>query len=465
MGRIVVFTIRYWRTLGSSSYGRIVAEELLTEVWFRNPELYVREMVELRVGEIVWDRGYLFKKHIDPQKWVDLYYPPELNFRMLVVGDKNQGTLELRKGDTLEKPFARHETWQYGDDWAFLEAAMENPPADSEPRVVVTDLPGMNTTMGRAFLRRLKDLQAEYPNVILHIHGLYAWRLMFALPFMAVDIDPRTDAKKGKIILPTGRDIIYEHAGHHQYWINLLGFRTTDLPTPRNRCMFNIRSAQWSGKHFRSNIKMKSRGDTFVDPDAPDHKPATTLSLRTSSNPVRDGDKFLCDTCSLQDSCKYYRAGAVCSVPDSEPSPLTRLFKTRDADTIIEGLGAVMATQAQRLNEGRASESDFGELDPEVTKIVNSLMTHGIKLAKLLNPALAAAGAPKQFNQFNVGGAIQGQTPQALMAGIIAELEAQGFKREDITPELIGRVLENANGNAKAKAIEVAAIERDNKAV
>lgn len=434
-----------------------VTEELVTEVWFRNPELYVREMIELRVGEIVWDMGYLKKKQIDPQKWADLYYPPDVNFTMLVVGDTNQGTLELHRGDTLAKPYARHETWQYGDDWAFIEAMMESPSGDSDPRVVATDLPAMNTAMGKAFLRRLKDLQAEHPEVKLHIHGLYAWRLMFALPFAAVDIDPRTDAKKGKIMLPTGKDVVYEHAGHHQYWVNLLGFRTTDLPVPRNRCMFNIRSAQWSGKYFRSNIKLKSRGDTFVDPDAPDHKPPTTLAIHTSRKPEQEGDKFLCDTCSLQNTCKYFRAGAVCSVPDSEPSSLTRFFKTRDADTIIDGLGSVMATQAQRLQEGRESENDFGELDPEVTKIVNSLMTHGIKLAKLLDPRLAAAGAPRNVTQVNIGG----QTPQSLMAGIFAELEAQGYRREDITPELIERVLENANGDPKRRAIEVAAVDRD----
>lgn len=445
-------------------YGRwrmviAVAEELITEVWFRNPELYVREMVELRVGDIIWDMGYLIKKRIDPQKWIDLYYPQDIPFTMLVVGDKNQGTLELRRGDSLEKPFAKHETWQYGDDWAFLEAAMENPSGDSDPRVVATNLPAMNTQMGRAFLRRLKDLQAEYPDVKLHVHGLYAWRLMFALPFSAVDIDPRTDAKKGKILLPTGRDVQYEHAGQHQYWVNMLGFKTTDLPVPRNRCMFNIRSAQWAGRHFRANVKMKSRGDTVVDPDAWNHKPSETLSIRTKSMSAQPGDKFLCDTCSLQNTCKYYRAGAVCSVPDSEPSSLTRFFKTREADTIIEGLGSVLATQAQRLQEGRESEMDFGELDPEVTKIVNSLMSGGIKLAKLLDPRLAAAGAPRNLTQVNIGAG--GQTPQALMAGIIAELEAQGYRRDQITPELIERVLENANGDTKRKAIEVAATDRD----
>jgi hypothetical protein len=90
----------------------------------------------------------------------------------------------------------------------------------------------------------------------------------------------------------------------------------------------------------------------------------------------------------------------VCIVPDSESQELAQFFKTRDSETIIEGLGTLLAVQSRRLQVGLLDENAEGELNPEVTKIVNTLFDRGVKLAKLVNPDLASASATKiTFNQ------------------------------------------------------------------
>lgn len=428
-----------------------------TEAWFRNPHTYIRELVEVGVGRIAWDRGFIHKKRIDPAKHANLYFPASIPYRVLLVGD--QGTAEYRRGDT--KPSAVYPTWCYGEDFSLLEELVaenaaddeditgdmsvpddERPVLGQEHRVVVSDLPMGHTGPGRRFLRQLQELQHENPDCIIHVHGLYSFRLAFGMGFRAADVEVRTTAQKGRVYLPNGKEMKYEQTVAAPHWITLLGMSPVDLEVPRNRCMYNIRSAVWAGEHYEENIKFKAKGPHEPDTTSPSAVPATTS--RVHSGVVRPGDKFLCDTCSLQTSCKYVRSGGVCSIPDSEPAQLARFFNTRDSDMIITGLGTLLAAQTNRLERGMEDEEDMGELDPEVTKIINSLFANGVKLAKLVNPTLA--GGPK-VGVF-VNGAtdtrvsVAGMSPKALVAGIVNELEGRGISRDKITPEMIQGLIE-----------------------
>lgn len=67
---------------------------MATEVWFRNPHDYIRELVEVGECRIAWDRGLLVKRGIDPIKHADLYYGKGTDWRILTVG--NQGSAEYR---------------------------------------------------------------------------------------------------------------------------------------------------------------------------------------------------------------------------------------------------------------------------------------------------------------------------------------------------------------------------------
>ncbi len=151
----------------------------------------------------------------------------------------------------------------------------------------------------------------------------------------------------------------------------------------------------------------------------------------------------------------------MCIVPGSEPVELAKFFKTRDSGEIIEGLGTLLAAQTRRLEHALEAEESKGELHPETTKIINTLFDRGVKLAKLVDPALAATGAVRL--NLNIGDTnnlqINASTPQALMAAIVDEFVRRGIPRENITPEMVMKVFESPE-DLKNKAIEAAVVEK-----
>lgn len=426
----------------------------MTEVWFRNPDLYVREMIEVATYNFVWDRGYLHKKSLDPEKFIQAYIPPPQDFRMLIVGNHDQGAQEITRATTW-KTAVQVPVWEYGDPWADLEQLIEEPEYEGQ-RVVVTSIPHVNTGPGRRFMRLLTELQQENRQTNVHVHGLYAWRILFGLEYGSVDIDPRTDAKKGNLLLPNGKHIKFEEAPNWEQWITLFGYLPVELSVPRNRCMYNIKSALWSGLHYRENIKFAYKSQRTVDADSKFATTPVAHNVMVRHVKAEEGDKFLCNTCSLQMSCKYFRSGAVCVVPDSEPAELARFFKTRDSDAIIEGLGTLLAAQTRRLERGMQEEELNGNLglSSEVTKIINTLFDRGVKLAKLVNPALAQ---PNVKVNINSGTQISMGTPQAMMAEVVAQFEARGIARENITPDMIEEFFANPEA-VKQRAIDVASV-------
>ena len=435
-----------------------------TEVWFRNPDLYIRELVECGEYRIAWDRGLLVKKHIDPVKHAELYYGKSYPYRILLVGE--QGTAEIRPGDSVEKPSAVYPTWSYGDDANILEEILARPvgadpalcsdrrvPPDERPvlgqehRVVITDMPLSHSGPGRNFLRYLKELQESYPEAIIHVHGLYSFKVAFGMGFGAADFEPRSAAAKGKVHLPSGQEAKYETAAANPKWITALGFMPKDLQVPRNRCMFNIKSAVWAGANYNALFNFRTqRTGQEVDHSSPtsEFQPATTKTPFTKAVTVKAGDKFQCNTCSLSASCKYFREGAVCSVPGAEPVELARLFQSRDAGLIIDGLGTLLAASTRRLERGMLEEDAIGDSNPEVTRQISQVFDQGIKLAKLIDPSLRA-GPNVQVNVGGVGNASQvaAANPQQMVAAVFRELKAQGVAEEDITPEMVQGVLEN----------------------
>lgn len=419
-----------------------------SECWFRNPHGYIKECAEMLVPNIVWDRGSLFKYRIDPTRHIELYYPSELDYRILAIGA--QGAAELRRGRPMTRPVAVYPVWCYGlDSLEVLEemlaepiglsesacrdskgTADERPVLGQEHRVVITGMPNARTGEGRKIITLLSDLQQEYPDAIMHYHGGTTFRVAFGLGFRAGDIDPRMTASKGSIMLANNKMIKFEEAHKWPQWIKLGGMKPSDLTVPRNRCMFNITSALWAAENWDKNLKFAvTRGHELEVKHA-----------YSGVTPV-NGDRFHCDTCSLQTTCKYYRHEGVCSVPDSEPATLVQFFKTRDSDKIIDGLGMLLAIQTRRLEDGLASESLMG-LDPEVSKIINSLYDQGIKLAKLVNPALAAAGATRVAVQVNNNQtALPSGNVNALISGVVADFEANGIPRKNITVEMMTAAL------------------------
>lgn len=456
---------------------------MAVEVWARNPFNYVREVAEARLLNSVWDFGVIKKREIDPLKILDLHYSSTDIFRTMIV-NSGKGATELRRGSTMDRPFARYPVWDYerhtmeeleemlatpvGDHTRAAEDDRtpedERPVLGQEHRVVVTNLPIVSSGIGRKIIREIDLLQQEYQDAIIHVHNLYSYRVMFGLSFKSVDLDFRTPAAQKKVYLPNGKEMHHEQTVKVPQWITLLGYKPVDLQVPRNRCLYNIESARWAAKHFKEAIKFRSKRSPSMelpDPDALHHKPVEIAAKTPVTNGgVANGkDRLYCNLCSVQDSCKYYREGSVCTVPDSEPARLSRFFNTRDPDAIITGLGSLLGAQANRVERGVEDEDLTGELDPEVSKAINSLFNNGVKLAKLLNPELNGKG-PQVGVFVGSGGAASVQMGSAnqLTASIVAQLESKGIAREDITPEMIQTVLDP---DATGRVLEAATVEAE----
>ncbi len=446
-----------------------------TEVFFRNPDNYVRELVEAQQRNVVWDKGYLLKKKIDPVRHAANYFAG-FPFRVLEVGDPSQGCAEYLPGSTHGKPNAVYPVVSFTEDKdpiSVLEQLLGSPHGDDielchdtstpeaerpvygqEHRVVCTDLPDMSSGRGRAFARAMRDLQSDYPAAIVHVHGLYSWHTLFGFGFRSVDFEPRSSAQKGKILMPMGKEIKYEAAPILVNWVSLLGFRPSDLSDPKKRCIYNIKSCVWAATNYTESERIRFKRNAALGPstdiDSPDteFKPATTVTAYTGPKVVPlPTDKVTCNSCSLSNGCKVYREGAVCSLTQ-EGKSLAEMMRSRNGDQIIDGLGSILGRQVERLEEAMEDEREFQELSPEVTAMLNATFKNGVTLAKLVDPNLRSAPKVAVNVGPGVGGVSVGiaASPQQVMAGVIAELEAAGIRRENITPQMIQGVLRRMNG-------------------
>jgi hypothetical protein len=434
-----------------------------TEAWFYNPHSYVRELVECGVGYVAWDRGALIKRRIDPIKHADLYFGAAIPWRSLLVGP--QGAAEYQRGCTPDKPFAVYPVWEYGDDFGLLEELVESPIGDDEDacnqdgepdeipvygqehRVIVTKLPNSSTGPGRKFLTLLRELQEDHPECIIHLHAAGSWRTAFGYGFGAATVEARLVAQKGKVTLPTGTEKPHDYLFLYPKWAKILDFKPADLAIPRNRCMYNIKSALWAAKNYTELVRYRTNrsGDLIPDVDTPDsmfHAPEARSALSRTAPEKKPGDMVTCDTCSLQDKCLHFREGAVCSLPHAEPVELSQMFGSRDSNVILDGLATLLSAQTKRLKRGMRTEAIEGDIDPKVTALANSIFAQGVQMAKLVDPNLRS-GAKVQVNVNGPSASAQvlTATPQQMMASIIAELEGRGIPRSQITPDMIKGLL------------------------
>jgi len=441
-----------------------------TEIWYANPNEYIRQCAELNVLNIAWDRGYLVKHRIDPRKLIELNYPITSEYRMLLIGE--QGTAEINRNEGEDLPAAVYPTWDYTtSNISILESLMESNVAESpaarddpnvspelrpvihqEHRVVVIRPPDSRTGLGMAFYRALREMQRDYPDCIVHLHGINSFRTMFGTEVASVDFHPRVSAQKGSVVLPNGRVVSYSEAAKTPQWVNVIGFSLGDLKEANQRCLFNIKSSLWAAEYYLENINFRSRGAAGNSPVK-----STTGSSMSSALKVLPGDKVACDTCSLINNCKYFRVGDVCSMPSSDGAKLAALFKTRDAGSIIEGLGEVMAHSTERLEMGLRVEEEFGELSPEVTKILSGLFSNGVKLAKLVDPTLRTAGV--NVNVLNASGQRVELTQQQQVAASMSALESAGHHRKDITDVMLAAHM--LRGEIAPIPIEVTSVQSD----
>lgn len=426
-------------------YGVTVAD-----VWFRNPGGYIRELIETKTVDVVFDRGYTRKRNIDPWAYMDTWMPPHLeHWRVLHVGD--QGSSAYSGLSTA--PYAVFPTWQYGADPLELLIWMIQNPAGKDPEsytvkgaqideipvegqdhiVVLTDLP--NAISQRAFYEMVWRLQQDHPDVTLMIHGLYAPTMCLSMGWKMWDFDPRPEAGHGRVIMPTGKSVPHDEADPTLVRV-VANIPARKLGDPKERCKFNIRSLKyaalnWDAEGFQSSGKTDS---STVDTESPTKSWKPNIIKRIPPRAEKATDMIACDICSLSSSCYVYRAGSVCTLPSSSGSELSKYFKTRDSGLIVQGLMELMEIQTTRLEKGLEWEDDEGELSPEVSKLVNSLYRQGVDLAKLVDPKLTRPMVAIQNNVTSNGASVvTSGSDQQLVAAAKAELEEAGFRADEIT--------------------------------
>lgn len=446
----------------------MTVSEDTTEFWVRNARLYMDEALECDQLKFVWDVSYLnkykairdidafmkikcrgrqweyIKVGVDEASWHDPLHPRKNPLAVWPVWRFDRHTLaDLEQW--VAKPVGQNRT--LCEDTTVSSHC--RPVWGQQDRVIV--YPGkLQGAPAQERLRNLADIQAEYPDVILHLTNTGSFRYGFGLGFGAFDFEARGLSHKGFVHLPSGRQITEPEYGACEEWINLMGFTPHQLLEKENRVKFVIRSGQWAGENFRKNVKWKTKG--FAS--SPFERVNKTTWFRQTK--PADTDMLACYKCSLQLSCKFYREGSVCSVPGSEGKDLANMFKSRDAETIVDALSQLLATNATRLDNALDNEAERGDIDPAVTKLIESTWDRGERLAKLLDPNLGQPDKPAggNLNFINVNTA---KSPKDLAAAVFAELEARGVSRDQITPELVENLMQ-MTVEEKKKAINVLAV-------
>ncbi len=455
---------------------------MAVEVWFRNPIFYINECEELNQWNFVFDQGFLMNQDCNIDRWLALNVDPSVNYRVMVTSSNGamsyaNRAIEIRPGFTHDEPSAVYPLWSHelgtlddlekmmryspGQDAAACSNTNriqnQRPVLGQEHRVVIV-APKSNSPEGKKLIRILSEMQTEYPDCTLHLHGSYGFGVMFGHDFKSVDVEPRELARGGKIITGGGFDGLWENVYERfPLWVKASEYTAADLAVPRYRCMFNMKSALWAAQYFKQNVKFKvhARPGMVFDP----MDPYGSLDTATDHRPPyqgdpQPGDMLACDRCSLSSSCKFYRVDAVCSLPKSEGEELVGRFRTRDSSQIIDALGDMLDRQQARAERGIEQEIQDEKLDPEVTKIINGVIDRGVKLALLVDPALHPKTGVVVNTQINNGGvhALGTGNMQELAGRAVAQLEAAGYARSEISMEMIQAVI---NGQpVPPKAIE-----------
>ncbi len=468
---------------------------MTVDIWFRDPHMFVRDALANGYRKFVYDRRWCATHKLDPVGWLR---QKTLGIRddaeLLLVGPQGAGHYDV--WSSFRQPKAVYPTWRANlqpiEDLVDLienpvgemdEAIFEDLPEALRPTrgqkhmIVIMDLPNMAHGYSKSLMREVSALAASYPDCTLHLNGSDNFPSLFNYGMKSVDFDP---AHGNRIFLPNGIVLLQEDTPEwpaYVDWIKFLGFAFAQVARNKQaRKVYNMESVHWAAKYwnneYRYNMRYKPNLNDQNQPNA-DYVPGTN-KLRNSrqKNTIaqrslllkEDGrtDFMLCNGCIYRTTCKLMRADAVCSYEGTDTVGLAESFGTRNADTIIDGLNKLLSMQATRLEAAAAGEADTGEIDPEVTKMMNSLFKNGVSLAKLIDPTLNGKGVNVNVGIVNApaAGAIAAVDPRQLVAKAVAALESQGIKREEITEDMI-RIMLTQQVQPEKKAIEGTVVKGD----
>ena len=101
-----------------------------TEVWFRNPRQYVRQLAEYGESRMVWMRGDLVKRRTDPVLFTKGYFGPNREWRSLVVATTGAHEYTHQCRDEADYK-ACYPVWRFGEPMGILETLCAENVGDS----------------------------------------------------------------------------------------------------------------------------------------------------------------------------------------------------------------------------------------------------------------------------------------------------------------------------------------------
>lgn len=449
----------------------------MLDLWFRQPRVYMSHALEGGANKFTWHLASALSTKTDVLSWFRNAVIGYGECRMMIID--HTGASEYNQYNRYQEPLAVYPTWSADEDFNELIYLVENPVADNpkftddesiprdmrpvkgqKHRVVLHQL-GKASPQRIGLLLRIRELQQLHPECEIFISQQIMFSILFGFGFGAGDCMPGNVLDTGGMVegvnLPTGKYLKPPNIWDHRYsdWFELLGWRQLDMYDRHQMTRYNIEALMWAARNYDKAVPFaltRSSTGTRVIFKPTEFRavsdkdfilPQARRNLMRNLGIDEELDKLACDTCMLHNACTLYREGAVCAVKGSDGVELSKHFGTRNAQAIITGLDQLLKSQVERLEDAAATEKVSGEPDPDVTRQYNAVFANATKLAKLIDPSLA--GGPKVQVNVGVNGnasvAVASADPKQLVASVVAELEASGIPRDQITPEMIKGVL------------------------
>lgn len=419
------------------------------DLFWRNPRQYGDQLVSLGECNVSWDKGILDRYNIDQQKWSRIKFGPlGKKWRSYSVG--LDYTVEYDADSGPGRPRGVYPTWDFnalpieeldwliqnpwGDDLDFttdLTIPFAERPVKGQPhRIFITNVPASNTLPGRKAIVLLADVQRKRPDVELHMHRQYDYGVLFGNGFKSGSLEPFELAGRGNLMFPDGSriDVKTPAAKYMSKKTRAFGWEVTELAKEKtNRVLFNIQTGRFASLHWKKDYKTPLNVPSDHKADSvsasADVAPLSIKRLSPGLKGMEQGDRIICNVCSLKAKCGYYREGSVCTVPGSQMKKLAEQFKTTNPDAIKEGMRQVLERQANVVDERLQDHESRGQddIDPNLMKDMNSLFANAHKLYQLERPK---PGMNLNIGINASGVTVQGNDPRQIAAHITAELEA-----------------------------------------
>lgn len=473
------------------------------EVWLRGADRIMPEALDAGFTRFAWGIPDLLMNKVEVLSWLrQASMGRGVDVRALLVD--YSGAAEYGIFDNYGKPSAVYPTWAPDEGWDTFEWLLINnvgeredycldpmiqtdmrPVLGQKHMIVVHRIFELETHERDRVLLMIMKYQRQFPNVTIYVHCLPITRLSVGMDLKAFDInvivDKYTRAGEAvylpKVVLPTGRVLngAAAHDPRYMDWFSLVGWDQSELIDKIDFIRFTLDSLKWFEVNSDKMSAFASMGDFMAAPSIDENFVRSSdkefkfpvmrrRMMRNLGLKVTELDKFYCDTCILHNNCKLYRANSVCVVKGSETVGLADKFNTRNADLIIDGLGELLQKQVERVEMAQNREDSTADIDPELTKMYKNVFDQGVKLAKLIDPTLNGAGVQVNVGVSggNVNAAIVANSdPRQVMSAVYGQLESMGYKRHEITNDMIKGVLESMAQNGNAQALEAVRINAD----